>query len=218
MTGKTAAGGPERELILKMSISVDGFVGGPDGELAWLFPTMDDEAIAWQVETLSQAGVHIMGSRTFRDMAAYYPTSTMPYASPMNEIPKVFFSRTGAAGSATRGLTDANAQPRAPLPSAEAKQESWDNARVAAGELAGEITRLKQEPGNYILAHGGASFAGSLVKLGLIDEFRLLVHPVALGRGLPLFNDLSSPLNLSLVDAKAFGSGTVAHVYRNKQT
>jgi dihydrofolate reductase len=207
---------PGRELVLKMSISVDGFVGGPDGELAWLFPTMDDEAIAWQVETLSQAGVHIMGSRTFRDMAAYYPTSTMPYATPMNEIPKIFFSRTGAAGTTTRGLADAQAQPETPLPDLEAKRESWDNARAATGELTAEITRLKQEPGNYILAHGGASFAGKLVKLGLVDEFRLLVHPVALGRGLPLFNDLPTPLDLSLVDAKAFGRGTVAHIYRKQ--
>jgi dihydrofolate reductase len=80
-----------REVILKMSMSIDGFVGGPNGEIDWLFPTMDEEATAWTVENLREAGVHVMGSRTFRDMAAYWPTSMEPFAAPMNEIPKVYF-------------------------------------------------------------------------------------------------------------------------------
>lgn len=202
-----------RELILKMSVSVDGFVGGPDGEIDWLFPSMDEEGAAWTVDSISRGGVHIMGSRTFRDMAAYWPASTEPFAAPMNEIPKVYFSRSGTAGT-TRALADANVH--VPTAAAGGAAESWQNARVATGDLAEEIGRLKREQGGDIIAHGGAAFARSLVRLGLVDEYRLLVHPVALGRGLPLFADLDRRLDLKLTEAIAFRSGTVAHVYRSR--
>jgi hypothetical protein len=77
-----------RRLILKMSMSLDGFVCGPNGELDWIFRSFDDELTAWQVEALWQAGVHAMGSRTFRDMANHWPTSSEPHATPMNENPE----------------------------------------------------------------------------------------------------------------------------------
>jgi len=185
-----------RRLILKMSVSVDGFVGGRDGELDWIFKSMDEGATAWTVETLWQAGVHIMGSRTFLEMAAYWPSSDEPFAAPMNEIPKVVFSRKRLAKPAHAA--------------------TWSDARVAGGDLAEEIVRLKREPGKDLLAHGGAGFVQNLGATGLIDEFRLLVHPVALGRGLPLFSGLAAPLDLSLVSTAAFAAGAVAHVYRPK--
>ena len=101
-----------RKLILKMSVSVDGFVAGLNGEVGWIFKSTDDATIAWIVDTLWCAGVHIMGSRTFHDMAAYWPTATDKFAAPMNEIPKRVFSRTGRAditgtGSTTQALKDA---------------------------------------------------------------------------------------------------------------
>ncbi len=207
-----------RRLILKMSMSVDGFVGGPRGELDWLFRSMDDEAAAWTVGIIREAGLHIMGSRTFRDMAAYWPSSSEPFAPPMNEIPKVVFTshdrpRAGDTEGTTRGLADARAQ----APQARGgppATESWATARVAAGDLSEEIVRLKEEPGKAILAHGGASFARSLVASGLVDEYQLLVHPVVLGRGLPLFSHLIQPLDLVLVETRPFARGAVAHVYR----
>jgi dihydrofolate reductase len=85
-----------RDLILKMHISIDGFVAGPDGGIKWVF-NGDQEAAAWTVETVWNAGLHIMGSRTFHDMAAYWPTSTEIFAPPMNQIPKAVFSRQGPA-------------------------------------------------------------------------------------------------------------------------
>lgn len=211
-----------RKLVLKMSVSVDGFVGGPNGEIAWIFNSMDDGAARWVLDTLGQADVHIMGSRTFYDMAAYWPSSAEPFAAPMNEIPKVVFSRKGALEVprpelTTAALADATrirgggSKPSADLPPSAA---SWVEARVADGDLAEEISRLKQQPGKEILAHGGARFAQSLVKLGLIDEYRLLVHPVALGSGLPLFAALPKSLDLQLVSTTAFSAGAVAHVYR----
>jgi dihydrofolate reductase len=174
-----------RKLILKMSITLDGFVGGADGKIDWLFKTTDDEAKKWIADTIGPAGVHIMGSRTYADMAAYWPCSTDILAAPMNQIPKVVFSRTKdpKLSATTKALEDANRQ--APVDKARAAV-SWSQPRIASGDLAHEITRLKEEPGNDIIAHGGAGFARSLVASGLIDEYQLLVHPVALGVGLPL--------------------------------
>ena len=99
-------------------------------------------------------------------------------------------------------------------PDRSAGAASWTNPVIMRGDLSEEIKRMKGQPGKDILAHGGAGFARELVKTGLIDEFQLLVHPVALGSGLPLFSTLKKPLDLKLVDAKIFDSGAVAHVYR----
>jgi dihydrofolate reductase len=205
-----------KQLILKMSISADGFVCGPNGEIDWIFKTSDAGATAWTVETIWQASAHLMGSRTFRDMAAYWPTSTEPFATPMNEIPKVVFSRSGSIGqtTTTRALEDATRLRTAPEASAPSNAASWTSPMVASGDLAAEIARLKQQDGRPLLAHGGAGFAQSLVKQGLVDEYRLLVHPVALGRGLPLFSGLPKALYLKLVSATTFASGAVAHVYQ----
>jgi len=201
-----------KQLILKMSVSVDGFVGGPNGEIDWIFRSYDAGATAWTMETLWQTSVHIMGSRTFQDMAAYWPTSTEPYAAPMNAIPKIVFSRSGQLQAATtQALADAKRQRTEET--AASGPSSWTTPGVASGDFASEIARLKQQPGRPILAHGGAGFARSLVRHGLVDEFRLLVHPVALGRGLSLFADLDRPLDLRLVSATAFDGGAVAHVY-----
>jgi dihydrofolate reductase len=75
-------------------------------------------------------------------------------------------------------------------------------------------TPAMEQPGNFILAHGGAGFARRLVASGLIDEYRLVIHPVVLGRGQPLFSGLRSPVDLRLISATAFGSGVVAAIYQ----
>jgi dihydrofolate reductase len=174
-----------RKVVLKMHVSLDGFVARPDGNLDWFRDAFDDELTAWEVEGLWQAGVHIMGRATYHDMAAYWPSSTEPFAPPMNELPKVVFSKT-------------------------LKEADWDGSRVVDGDLAEEISRLKAEGGKDILAHGGASFAQSLSRLRLIDEYVLVVHPVALGEGLPLFPD---EIELRLLNAKTFDSGVLALTY-----
>jgi dihydrofolate reductase len=202
-----------RRLILKMSTTIDGFVGGPNGEIDWLFRTLDHAATRWIEASIWQAGVHIMGSRTYADMAAYWPSSTDALAAPMNAIPKIVFSRTWDDKNpkpTTKALEDASrAQPVDP-----SREASWECPRVASGDLATEIARLKAEPGKDIIAHGGAGFARSLVASGLVDEYQLLVHPTALGRGLPLFSELAKPLALTLVSTTPFPGGAVAHVLR----
>jgi dihydrofolate reductase len=209
-----------RKLVLKMSVSLDGFVGGPNGEIDWIFRTMADST-QWVVDTLRNAGVHIMGSRTYYDMAAFWPYSDSPLAPAMNDIPKVIFSRSGikdrnVVDRTTRALADAKKDRghRAGVTPTAAVLRSWAEPTVARGDLAEEVVRLKEQPGNFILAHGGAGFARSLVASGLIDEYRLVIHPVVLGRGQPLFAGLRSPVDLGLISATPFGSGVVAAVYQ----
>jgi dihydrofolate reductase len=208
-----------RKLILKMSMSIDGFVAGPNGEIDWLFRLPDDEATAWTVAAIGSAGIHAMGRKSWQDMAAYWPTSTEAFAPAMNDLPKVVFTRAGLGADAratTRGLEDARAQGNATKAADPEVVRGWTHPRVAAGDMADEVARLKQEPGADIVAHGGASFAQSLVQLDLVDEYKLLIHPVALGRGLPLFARATRPLDLALVDVKAFPKGAVAHVYARR--
>ena len=208
-----------RALVLKMSASIDGFVASADGGAKWIFDTYDDEAAAWTVRMVWDASLHVMGSRTFRDMAAYWPTSTDVFAPPMNQIPKAVFSRRGTAvlhaTDTTAALTDARAN-AGPNPSAKLQPggDSWGRAYIASGDLAEEIRKLKTQEGKPIVAHGGAGFARSLVALGLVDQYVLLVHPVALGNGLALFSSLSMPRTFRLVSSTAFPKGATAQIYR----
>jgi dihydrofolate reductase len=107
----------------------------------------------------------------------------------MNDIPKVVFSNS---------LTSAD----------------WAETTIVSGDLAEAVIRLKRErSGGYLLAQGGVRFARSLVKTGLIDEYRLVIHPVVLGSGQQLF---TAPLALEPISATAFSGGTVAHVFRTQ--
>lgn len=211
-----------RKLVLKMSVSLDGFVCGPDGEADWIFRSSGGpDSTRWLLDTLGEAGVHIMGSRTWADMAAFWPFSQLPIAAPMNGIPKVVFSRTGlgdgsASARVSASLLEArsrNAHQQGPAPS-EAVLRSWAEPMVARGTLEDEIARLKSQPGGIILAHGGVAFGRSLAASGLVDEYRLAIHPVVLGQGQALFSNLASPRDLRLVGMTPFASGAVAAVYQ----
>ena len=217
MISSTAA---KRKLVLKMSVSLDGFVAGPNGEADWIFRSSGgDDSTEWVLHTLSEAGTHIMGSRSYHDMAAFWPYSNMPIAPPMNDIPKIVFSRKGIKDTPmdpTPALAEAqarNAHRHGITPTAAVLQ-SWVEPTVARGDLAEEILRLKEQPGNFILAHGGAQFAQSLVASGLVDEYRLGIHPVLLGQGLPLFSGLRRPVDLHLISATTFRSGAMGLIYR----
>jgi dihydrofolate reductase len=201
-----------------MSISLDGFVSDLEGRNTWMFGA-DQEAKAWSVEYLWNAGLHIMGSRSFTDMAAWWPTSTDPFAPPMNQIPKAVFSRQGPAILKKVNTSAALDEARAKAGATQSAQlqpgaESWAQAYVASGDLAEEIAKLKAQEGKPIFAHGGVSFARSLVAQGLVDQFALFVAPVALGKGLPLFSELAAPRRLKLSSSKAFPGGAVAQIYR----
>jgi dihydrofolate reductase len=130
-----------------------------------------------------------MGRVTYEEMASHWPTSTSDYAAPMNEIPKVVFSTT-------------------------LQRADWPETSIARGDLAEEVGRLKEQPGKDLIAYGGARLDQALTRAGLVDEFRLMVQPAALGAGLPLFKDLPAPLHLELVEATTYSTGVAIHVYR----
>lgn len=178
-----------RPVVLQMGVTLDGFVHGDRGYEDWGLPPEEDDVVEWKAASLREAGTHIMGRRTYEDMASVWPNSSGIYADLMNGIPKVVFSKT--------------------LTAAE-----WPESRIASGELKGDIDELKREAGGPVLAHGGATFIGSLIRENLIDEYRLVIHPVVIGNGTSLFTTLRQPLRLDLVEARTFPSGTAIHTYR----
>ena len=182
-----------RKLIVQIQLSIDGYCATASGQNDFIFPHFEAASSAWIVEKLHQAGAHLMGRKTYGDMAAHWPKSDEPYAPLMNNIPKVVFSRT-------------------------LREATWGESRIASGDLATEIARLKAEPGKDLLAHGGAAFVQSLARADLVDEYRLMVHPVALGAGLPLFpppapGAASPRWKLRLVRSTSFPGGIVANEY-----
>jgi dihydrofolate reductase len=191
-----------RQLIMKMSMTIDGFVGGPNGENDWVFRSSDETSKASAVERFWEVGLIIMGRKSFEAMAPYWPTAPGPFATPMNEIPKAVFTKSGFEGVT---FPDAEQSPAT---------ASWTQARVFDGDLAEGITQLKAEPGKPVYAIGGAGFVRSLMATGLIDEYQLVTHPVVLGAGLPVFNGVTHPLDLTLVDVKSFAGGIVSRTYR----
>jgi dihydrofolate reductase len=138
-------------------------------------------------------------------MAPYWPTATGPFAAPMNNIPKALFTKKGFKGIDPVHTTTAEQSPSA---------ASWAEARVFDGDLAEGIRELKAESGKPIVAIGGAGFMQNLIATGLIDEYHLAIHPVALGSGLPIFTGLEMPFYLKLAEIKVFPKGVVAQTYR----
>ncbi|MES1177972.1 MAG: dihydrofolate reductase family protein [Myxococcales bacterium] len=218
-----------RKLILKMDVSLDGFVGGPNGESEWIFETCDEGCTLWEVETIWQAGLHVMGRKTFHDMASYWPSATNPFAAAMNAIPKLVFTRSGkidfgaidqaAKKQAATAATADDAKKKQMLASPEEtkkNQQSWRDPIIAT-DLVAEIARQKAQAGKPLIAYGGANFARELIKHDLIDEYRLVVHPVALGKGLAVFDGLEKQLDLKLLSSTAFPSGATARIFTRKR-
>ena len=173
-------------LVLKMSVSLDGYVAPADGSSDWEAAGRSPDGAEWVLDTVSNAGAHLVGAATYARWAGFWPGASGPFAAPMNEIPKVVFSNS---------LTSAD----------------WGETTIATGDLADAGTRLKEErSGEYLLAQGGVRFARSLVKTGLIDEYRLVVHPVVLGAGERLFG---APLSIEPISTIAFSGGAVAHSF-----
>ncbi|MEI9940330.1 MAG: dihydrofolate reductase family protein [Pseudomonadota bacterium] len=166
-----------------------------------------------------------MGRKTFETMASYWPSSTNPFAAPMNSIPKLVFTRSGkvdfdAISSAARAQShqaaDADDEKKklshASPEETKKNQKSWHDPIIAT-DLGAEIARQKARPGQPLIAYGGASFARELIKQDLIDEYRLVVHPVALGRGLPIFDGLEQLRALKLISSSTFPSGATARIF-----
>jgi dihydrofolate reductase len=129
---------------MKMSVSLDGFVAGSDGQKDWIFKTGDEESLAWSVDKIRQAGLIIMGRKSFETMAPYWPTATGPFAAPMNEIPKAVFTKNGFKSIDSMQTITGPAV------------ASWAEAQVFDGDLAEVIRELKAGQGKPIVSLGGA--------------------------------------------------------------
>jgi dihydrofolate reductase len=179
-----------RRLVLQVSaMSVDGYITAEDTDAERFVEVTDDVRDEWMVARLRTAGVHIMGRVTYQSMAAYWPTSSEVFAEPMNTIPKVVFSRS-------------------------LKEATWGDSVIAAADTSEEVAKLKAQPGGDIVAHGGIKFAQSLAQLGIVEEYRLVIHPYVAGNGQALFAGLSRPCGLRLLSSTAFPSGSLGLVYR----
>jgi dihydrofolate reductase len=188
--GRVSGEPAQRRLILYMSMSLDGFAARRDGTMDWLGERQRHGAHRQRAvaELLGQTGMLALGRRGGADMAQAWPGSISPTGELMNALPKVVFSST---------LTELD----------------WSNARVSRRPVEEEIPELKAEPGKDIVVFGGVSFARSLAALGVIDEYRINVQPVALGDGLPLLQGLPEPQPLELVASTAWADGPITQTY-----
>ena len=188
-----------RKLVLRVfDYSLDGIIGEEDTPFFDFCRALPDDPglETWHRECLAGAGLHIMGRRTYEGMAKFFPsadTSDHPYAAIMNAAPKAVLSNS--------------------LVSAD-----WANTTVIRGDTAEQISKLRQENGGDILAHGGVSFLQSLVRLGLADEYNLTIFPYVAGNGAALFAQAPRAQPLELVRCAGFGNGMVGLIYRRPAT
>ncbi|AKZ56400.1 Deaminase [Streptomyces ambofaciens ATCC 23877] len=183
-----------RSVTYSMGVSLDGYIVGPDGGFDWSAP--DPDVFRFWIDEIRQVDVHLLGRRLYETML-YWETADQDasldeagreWAALWNPLPKVVFSTT--------------------LTSVEG------NARLATGSVAEEIERLRAEPGEGEIAIGGATLAAEAAAAGLIDEYRIMVHPVLVGGGVPYFPGGERRVDLELVDTRTFGSGVVHLRYR----
>jgi dihydrofolate reductase len=173
-------------LVATLFVSLDGVVESPE---KWSFPYWNEEIGKFKFEETFASDALLLGRVTYEGFAAAWPGRKDPegFADRFNAMPKYVASRT-------------------------LKKLDWNNSHLIAGDLAREVAKLKGQPGRDIVIHGSPGLIRSLMPHGLIDEYRLLVYPIILGRGKRLLDETSQS-KLKLVDSKAFGTGVVKVVY-----
>lgn len=183
------------KLIVFNMVTLDGFFEGPNGEIDWHH--VDEEFNQFAAEQLNSVDMLLFGRVTYQLMAQYWPTPTAIKNDPiiakkMNAKSKIVCSRT-------------------------LKKTDWNNTRLIGENTAEELSKMKARPGKDLIIFGSANLAGSLTVLGLIDEYRLMVNPVVLGGGRPLFKPGGNRLDLKLLTARAFRSGNVLLCYQSEK-
>ena len=181
-----------RKLFSFNMVTLDGFFEGPDHDISW--HNVDAEFNEFAIEQTSAVDALLFGRVTYRLMANYWPTPAAIENDPivaglMNRLPKIVFSRT--------------------LEKAE-----WNNTRLIRDRIAEEMLKLKQQPGDDLALFGSANLMSALMQLDLIDEHRIMVNPVILGSGNPLFKRTNDKLNLKLIKTRTFGNGNVLLCYQ----
>jgi dihydrofolate reductase len=191
-----------RKLIVSEFMSLDGVMqapGGPEEDTdggfkngGWHMRYLDDVAQQWILKNIVDAGGLMLGRRTYQIFAGYWPTASeeqQVIAEPLNTMPKYVASTT---------LTE-------PL--------GWNNSALLKGDLAQAVTELKQQDGGYLHIIGSVMLAHTLVELGLVDEFKLMIDPLVLGAGKRVFGEGTTPRPLRLVESQVTSMGTILATY-----
>jgi len=177
----------KRTLAATLFMTLDGVVEAPD---KWSFPFWSDETGKFKSDELHATDALLLGRVTYEGFAAAWPgrKDEEGFADRFNSMPKYVASKT-------------------------VKKLEWNNSHLIKGDLAAEVSKLKQQPGHDIVIHGSPTLIRSLLPHDLIDEYRLLVYPIVLGRGKRLFDE-TSQAKLKLAESETFSKGVVKLVYR----
>jgi dihydrofolate reductase len=182
-----------RQLIVFINVSLDGYFTDSNGDMSWAHK-QDAEWNAFVQENAGGGGELVFGRVTYEMMASFWPTpqaiQTMPaVAEGMNQSPKLVFSRT-------------------------LDKASWNNTRFVKGDIAAEMRKMKNEPGPGMAILGSGSIVAQLAPEGLIDEYQIVVNPVALGKGRTIFDGIMDKLTLKRTKTRTFGNGNVLLWYQ----
>ncbi len=178
-----------RKLVSSFFISLDGVVEAPQN---WHFPYHDEEMGAAIDDSIAASDTFLIGRRTYEEWAVFWPhqdPAALPVATAMNETPKFVASRT-------------------------LDEVGWQNSTLLEGDLAEAVGALKAKPGKNIGMSGSATLVRSLLAHGLVDELRLLVHPLVVGKGARLFENGIGQVPLELVESRTFATGVLDLTYR----
>lgn len=178
-----------RKLFWQMSVTLDGFMEGPNRELNDTAEVVDEDFDRYATEMLNSIDAILLGRVTYQLFADYWPSATGPDADKLNELPKIVFSRT-------------------------LEKVEWNNSRLVKENVAQEVEGLMQQKGKDLALFGSADLASTFIRLGLIDVYRIFVTPVVLGRGSPMFKEIQDRIDLKLLKATTWGSGVVALYYQ----
>jgi dihydrofolate reductase len=175
-----------RRVIASLFLSLDGVVESPE---KWHFPYANDEMGAVIGQAMAEADAFLVGRVGYQEWAEYWPAADNEMADYMNDTRKYVVSRT---------LTTA----------------AWQNSTLLDGDISEEVPKLKEQPGKNITVSGSATLVRSLLDANLLDELRLMVHPIVVGSGRRLFEDSGDRKPLELVDSRTFSTGVVDLTYR----
>jgi dihydrofolate reductase len=173
-----------RKVIVSTYVTLDGIMEAPEN---WLFPFWNEETSKYAHDQLFSSDALLLGRETYQAFAASWPSRTGDFADRINNLPKYVTSRT-------------------------LEEASWNNATILQRDVVEEVSRLKQQPGQDILMYGSANLMHTLMQHDLIDEYRLWLTPVLVGRGKRLFDEEGGK-SLKLLDTRTFSSGEVILTY-----
>lgn len=183
-----------RKLKLQVQITVDGFIAGPNGEMDWVNMNWTPDIIEYVTKLTDSVDTILLGRNLATGFIPHWTAAyNQPTPEPGSEIfvktPKIVFSKT-------------------------LSKSEWDNTIVLNGNLKEEVQAMKKKEGKDLIAYGGSKFVSSLIKDKLVDELHLFINPVVIGKGMPIFQEVSEKHDLKLLSSRAFDCGIIVLTYQ----